>query len=215
VKTALQQAKLYGIIDLGYVHQDRLRETTAALCGGGIDILQLRAKGFSCADILPMARLIQPLVADAGIPFVINDFAELAAEIGADAVHIGQDDGSLDQVRKIIGPSMLIGRSTHSPAQAQAALAEGFDYIGFGPLFPTPTNVGRPGIGLNDVSSVNQSVGKKIPVFCIGGINLDNLTEIIRAGSNRAVIVSALLKAADIAGAVRQAKVLLDEALRS
>ena len=191
-----------------------MRETTAALCRGGVEILQLRAKGFSSAEILPMARLIQPLAADAGIPFVINDFALLAAEIGADAVHIGQDDGSLAEARKIVGPSMLVGRSTHSPAQAQAALAEGFDYIGFGPLFPTPTKRGRPGIGLDNVPLVNQSVGEKIPVFCIGGINLDNLTEVIRAGAERVVIVSALLTAADIAATVRQAKIFLDEARR-
>lgn len=214
MKSALQQAKLYGIIDLGYVRQDCLIETTAALCRGGVDILQLRAKGFSSAEILPMARLIQPLAADAGIPFVINDFARLAAEIGADAVHIGQDDGSLAEARKIVGPSMLVGRSTHSPAQAQAALAEGFDYIGFGPLFPTPTKLGRPGIGLDNVPLVNQLVGKIIPVFCIGGINLDNLTEVIRAGAERVVIVSALLTAADIAATVRRAKVLLDETRR-
>ena len=145
---------------------------------------------------------------------MINDFARLAAEIGADAVHIGQDDGTLAEARKIVGPSMLVGRSTHSPAQAQAALAEGFDYIGFGPLFPTPTKRGRPGIGLDNVPLVNQSVGEKIPVFCIGGINLDNLTEVIRAGAERVVIVSALLTAADIAATVRQAKIFLDEARR-
>ena len=97
-----------------------------------------------------------------------------------------------------------MGRSTHSPEQARAALAEGADYIGFGPLFPTPTKVGRPGIGIENVAQIQQEVGSQIPVFCIGGIKRENLPEVLGAGAQRIVIVSDLLLAPDIAGATRE-----------
>jgi thiamine-phosphate pyrophosphorylase len=105
---------------------------------------------------------------------------------------------------------MLIGRSTHSLEQAKAAAQEGFDYLGFGPLFPTPTKLGRPGIGLENVKFVQQQVGEKIPLFCIGGITPNNLTEVLRAGAKRVVIVSAILRAPDIATAIREVKAQLD-----
>lgn len=93
---------------------------------------------------------------------------------------------------------MIVGRSTHSPEQARAALAEGFDYIGFGPLFPTPTKKGRPGIGLESIAEVENDVGNEIPVFCIGGIKRDNLELVLASGARRVVIVSALLQAESI-----------------
>ena len=124
-----------------------------------------------------------------------------AAELDADGVHIGQDDGSLEDARAIVGPGKLIGRSTHSLDQARAALAEGFDYIGFGPLFPTPTKLGRPGIGLENIAAMERDVGSKIPAFCIGGIKRSNLPEVLAAGARRVVIVSDLLTAEDVSGA--------------
>ena len=100
---------------------------------------------------------------------------------------------------------MIVGRSTHAPEQAQAALQEGFDYIGFGPLFPTPTKQGRPGIGLEGIAGVGDSVGREIPVFCIGGIKRDNLVEVVGHGAKRVVIVSDLLTAPDVEEATREA----------
>ena len=97
----------------------------------------------------------------------------------------------------------MVGRSTHSVAQAQAALAEGADYIGFGPLFPTPTKKGRPGIGLENIDVVEETVGYAIPVFCIGGIKPSNLAAVKAAGAKRVVIVSHLLKTADVAAETR------------
>jgi thiamine-phosphate pyrophosphorylase len=103
----------------------------------------------------------------------------------------------------------LFGRSTHSLDQARAALEEGFDYIGFGPLFPTPTKLGRPGIGMDDIAAMEQEVGSKIPAFCIGGIKRDNLHAVLAAGARRVVIVSDLLTADDIEGATASVKALL------
>ena len=127
-------------------------------------------------------------------------------EVGADGVHLGQDDGKLCEARAALPAGSLVGRSTHSPAQAQAALEEGASYIGFGPLFPTPTKEGRPGIGLGDVKEVEAAVGSALPVFCIGGIKVGNLGEVLGAGAKRVVIVSALLQAGNIRDSCREVR---------
>ncbi|HVJ44921.1 MAG TPA: thiamine phosphate synthase, partial [Luteolibacter sp.] len=142
---SLSSARLYCILDLGYVAEESAEKITAELILGGADLLQLRAKGHDRETISRIAAKLLPICRAAGVPFILNDHPDLAAELGTDGVHIGQDDGSLADARQIVGPEMIIGRSTHSLDQARAALAEGFDYIGFGPLFPTPTKLGRPG----------------------------------------------------------------------
>ncbi len=189
---------LYCILDLGYVHEAEAERVAAELLAGGADLLQLRAKGHALSLIESVARRVLPLCRAAGVPFILNDHPALAAALGADGVHLGQDDGSLTDARTLTGKNMLIGRSTHSLAQARAALAEGFDYIGFGPLFPTPTKAGRPAIGLADIAAMERDVGAHIPAFCIGGIHPGNLAQVLAAGARRIVMVSALLQAADI-----------------
>lgn len=194
----MNDPRLYCILDLGYTPEARAEEVTASLLAGGADILQLRAKGHDLATIERVARKLLPLCRKAGIPFILNDFPELAAQLDTDGVHIGQDDGPLAAARAIVGPGKIIGRSTHSLDQARAALAEGFDYIGFGPLFPTPTKAGRPAIGLENIATMEQDVGSKIPAFCIGGITPDTLPQVISSGGRRVVVVSALLQAEDV-----------------
>jgi thiamine-phosphate pyrophosphorylase len=206
------QHALYAILDLGYVSTEHASRVTAQLLDGGAQLLQLRAKNHDAATIRRVAGEILPLCRAAGVPFILNDFPQLAAELGADGVHIGQDDGPLAQAREIMGPGKLIGRSTHSLDQARAALAEGFDYIGFGPLFPTPTKLGRPGIGLQDIATMERDVGSRIPAFCIGGIKRANLHQVLAAGARRVVIVSDLLTAPDVAAATREARGLLKAA---
>ncbi|MCW1922089.1 thiamine phosphate synthase [Luteolibacter arcticus] len=198
--------QFYAILDLGYVAAAAAEAVSRALLAGGADLLQLRAKGHPSVEIERLARRLLPLCRDAAVPFIVNDHPEIAMAVGADGIHIGQDDGSLAAVREIVGPGMLVGRSTHSPDQARAALAEGFDYIGFGPLFPTPTKLGRPGIGLNNIAAVQAEVGSRIPVFCIGGIKRENLPEVLAAGARNVVIVSDLLTAEDVAEAARGVK---------
>lgn len=194
----MNDPRLYCILDLGYTPEARAEEVTASLLAGGADILQLRAKGHDLATIERVARKLLPLCREAGVPFILNDFPELAAALDTDGVHIGQDDGPLTAARAIVGPGKIIGRSTHSLDQARTALAEGFDYIGFGPLFPTPTKAGRPAIGLQDIAVMEQDVGSKIPAFCIGGITPDTLQQVISSGGRRVVVVSALLQAEDV-----------------
>lgn len=196
--------RLYCILDLGYTAEADAVAVTASLLAGGADFLQLRAKGHDIATIRRVAESLIPLCRAAGVPFILNDHPALAAELGADGVHIGQDDGSLAEAREIMGVGKIIGRSTHSLEQARAALVEGFDYIGFGPLFPTPTKIGRLGIGLDDVAVMERDVGSSIPAFCIGGIKRSNLQQVLAAGARQIVIVSDLLTAADVQGATRE-----------
>jgi len=193
----MNDPRLYAILDLGYVAEERAEEVTAALLRGGADLLQLRAKGCDVETIERVARRLLPLCREAGVPFILNDFPEWAAKLEVDGLHIGQDDGSLEEARAVVGEKMIIGRSTHSLEQARGALAEGFDYIGFGPLFPTPTKQGRPGIGMQDIAAMEKEVGCSIPAFCIGGIKRSNLSQVLDAGARRCVIVSDLLTADD------------------
>ena len=199
-------ARLYGIVDFGYVAEVDVEKVTADLLSGGADFLQLRAKGIPLDKVADTARKIIPLCKAAGVPFILNDYPEMAAELGADGVHIGQDDGSIYDVRSSITQGMIVGCSTHSLAQARQALAEGADYIGFGPLFPTPTKAGRPAIGLDEIAEMEREVGSKIPAFCIGGIKPDNLGEVLAAGARRCVVVSHLLNAPDIYAATSAVK---------
>jgi thiamine-phosphate pyrophosphorylase len=205
-RSKLAHACLYGIVDFGYVAPSDVIQVTQQLLTGGADIIQLRAKDTEMNQIIEAAKQILPLCKSAGIPFILNDFPELAVELGADGVHIGQDDGSIYDVRSSIGEDMLIGRSTHSLEQAHQAMADGADYIGFGPLFPTPTKAGRPAIGLEEVSTMEAEVGRFVPAFCIGGIKMENLTKVLNAGAKRCVIVSQLLTAADVIKATAEAK---------
>lgn len=193
---------LYGIVDGGYVADEAMPAMARALIRGGAGILQLRAKGRAPADITRLARQLLPICRDAGIPFIINDHPHIAAEIDADGVHIGQDDGSLEATRTIVGPESIIGRSTHSLEQAIAADAEGFDYLGFGPLFPTGTKPGRPAIGLDHIATALGQVRR--PLYCIGGINQTTLPSVLAAGARRIVVVSALLQAEDPENATRK-----------
>ena len=200
----MKDARVYGILDLGYVAVEEAVGKTSALLAGGVDLVQLRAKGIDVEIVSQQARALIPLCRQAKIPFILNDDVQLAAALGADGVHIGQDDGSLQAARTHMGEGKIIGRSTHSLQQARAALEEGFDYIGFGPLFPTPTKQGRPGIGTADIERMEREVGSKIPAFCIGGIKRDNLDEVLAAGARRVVIVSDLLSALDTEAATAE-----------
>jgi thiamine-phosphate pyrophosphorylase len=192
---AWSQAVLYGILDTGYLAPEDFVAAAGELVAGGAGVLQIRAKRETLRDIESMARAVLPVARAAGVPLVLNDFAEVAAAVGCDGVHVGQDDASVAAVRATLGPGKIVGKSTHSVAQAVAALAEGADYIGFGPLFATPTKPGRPAIGLADIAEVHRRVN--LPIFCIGGIKLARLDEVTSAGARRVVIVSEMLGAPD------------------
>lgn len=196
----LETCLLYGIVDMGYTEPEQITTRTHALIDGGVRIIQLRAKGKEQALVKKWAIEMQHICHERNAIFVLNDYPQMAAEIKADAVHVGQDGGSLADVRKIVGPGVLVGRSTHSLEQVKQAKREGADYIGFGPLFPTGTKPGRQAIGLQDIAEA-QKEADGMPVFCIGGINGTTLPLVLQAGARRVVIVSWLLQQKDIAAA--------------
>ena len=204
----LSRSRLYAILDLGYVERARVNEVAETLVAGGVDLLQLRAKGYPPAEIEKLGKQLRAVTVSRRVPLVINDHPEVARNVGAEAVHLGQDDISIAEARKIVGSNCAVGKSTHSLDQAIRAFYEGADYIGFGPLFATPTKPDYPAIGLSEIGKVHEAV--RIPIFCIGGIKLDNLPKVIEAGARRVVIVSGLLHASDIASHARAAKQLLD-----
>jgi thiamine-phosphate pyrophosphorylase len=203
----LSRSRLYGILDLGYVEMSETRRVAEALVAGGIDLLQLRAKNLSPAEIEKLAVGLHSITAKHGVPLIINDHPQIARNLPAEGVHLGQDDLSIADARRIVGPECAIGKSTHSLDQAIRAFYEGADYIGFGPIFATPTKPDYPPIGLDDIARVQESV--RIPIFCIGGIKLDNLAKVIEAGALRVVIVSDLLQAPDPAEYARSTKQML------
>jgi len=194
---ALAAARLYGIVDLDYIAPADASTIAAQLLEGGVGILQLRAKSCPLPTIRKVAQALQPLASMAGIPLIINDHLDLALDLRIPGLHLGQADGDLVTARRAFAaagvPDPIIGRSTHSPAQAAAGQAEGADYIGFGPLFPTPTKPGRPAIGLADIAPVHRALPPSFPIFCIGGINTATLPNVLAHGARRVVIVSALL----------------------
>lgn len=203
----LSRCRLYGIVDLGYVRPADVPDMTRALAEGGVDILQLRAKGASPSEVESLARAMLPATRDLGVPLVINDHPAVAASVGSDGVHVGQDDDSVAKARAVVGPDIFVGKSTHSLDQAVAAQAEGADYIGFGPLYATGTKPDYVPIGLQDITEVHQRV--QLPIFCIGGVNAARAPEILAAGARRVVVVSAFLLAADVRAEVRRLKAML------
>ena len=175
-----------------------------ALVSGGIDLLQLRAKNFPANEIERLASQLHAITAQHGVPLIINDHPEIARNVGAEGVHLGQDDMPIAEARKIVGAECAVGKSTHSLDQAIREFYEGADYIGFGPLFATPTKPDYAPTGLSEIGKVYEAI--RIPIFCIGGIKLDNLPKVLEAGARRVVIVSGLLQASDPAEYARRAK---------
>jgi thiamine-phosphate pyrophosphorylase len=203
----LTSARLYAILDLGYVAPGDAAHVTGELIRGGADLIQLRGKKQSLDELARLAAELHRLTSAAGVPLVINDHPEIARDVEAEGLHLGQDDLALTTAREVVRRDCWIGKSTHSLAQAVAAVAEGADYIGFGPLFATPTKPDYRPIGTNEIRRAHEQIS--VPIFCIGGIKLQNLPAILAAGAERVVIVSGLLQSPDVAAATRAAKELL------
>jgi thiamine-phosphate pyrophosphorylase len=192
----LARARLYAIVDTGYVAPDQVPYVTEQLVLGGVDLIQLRAKKLPLAAITELGKKVRAIIPADGPLFILNDHPELVPEIGADGIHVGQDDLSVDAARAQAGAEALVGKSTHSLNQAIAAEKEGADYIGVGPIYATPTKPDYVPVGPALIGQVRAAV--RVPQFCIGGINEQTLPEVIAAGARRVVIVSALLQSRDI-----------------
>jgi thiamine-phosphate pyrophosphorylase len=203
----LSDCYLYGILDLGYIEISQCLDVAKAMIAGGVDLIQLRGKQSTIDQLTELAAALHEITAAASVPLVVNDHSEIALRVPVEGVHVGQDDESISSVRQKVGRPMWVGKSTHGLDQAVAAQAEGADYIGFGPIYPTPTKPEYVPIGLNQVHNVYREV--MLPIFCIGGIKLDNLPGVLAAGAKRVVIVSGLLQANNITEYAHVCKSLL------
>ena len=198
----LDQCKLYGILDTGYCAPERMGAMLEQMIAGGVEIVQLRAKGMDPDRIGELARELHPLSRAAGVPFMINDHPDLVGETGVEGAHVGVEDMTEAEARALAGARCWIGKSSHSVAQAVAGMTQGADYLGFGPLFATATKPDYVPIGTAEIAQVHGQVS--LPIFCIGGIKLENLAAVRAAGARRVVIVSGILQADDGEGYSRQ-----------
>ncbi|MDQ2623258.1 MAG: thiamine phosphate synthase [Actinomycetota bacterium] len=199
----LRTARLYFVCDARPGGEDPEPLLRAAL-DGGVDIVQLREKDGDSRIIERSAQTFRRICDTYGVPFVINDDPELAVSCRADGVHIGQDDMSVEEARHIVGHDRLIGLSTHS--KEQIAAASGVDHISVGPVWETPTKQGRPAVGLELVE--HAAATASLPFFAIGGIDPDNVEEVLKAGARRICVVRAIRNSPDpaaTAASLRQA----------
>jgi len=204
---ALGECRLYGIVDLSYIEESEAARVVEQMIEGGVDLIQLRGKEKPLDELIDYAARLHELTARSSTPLIVNDHAEVASQIPVEGVHVGQDDDPIEVARRKAGREIVVGKSTHSVEQALTAQREGADYLGFGPIFATPTKPDYPPIGLSDIGRVHADVN--LPIFCIGGINIDNLQSVIDAGAKRVVMVSALLKAHSIVDYARCATDML------
>jgi thiamine-phosphate pyrophosphorylase len=200
---------LYGIVDLGYVLDRNVGLVTSQLVAGGIDVVQVRAKGRSKPEITDLVLAMLPITKAAGVPLIVNDHPDLLQDVAADGCHVGQEDFGVAEARALAGRPCIVGKSTHSLEQAASAQQEGADYIGFGPLFPTATKPSAVAVGLDQLAALRRTIN--LPVFCIGGVKLENLREVVHAGARRVCMVSDLVCASDVQAHTAAVKVLLRE----
>ena len=204
---------LYVIIDRLAIGQRDLESVAAGAIRGGADVIQLRDKRASTSQLIQEAEKLKALTQAFQIPLIVNDRVDVAKAVGADGVHLGQDDLPVTVARDILGPDRLIGKSTHSLEQALAAEAEGAHYIGLGPVFATPTKPDYETIGTKLIADVIARV--RIPLVCIGGIERSTITPVLEAGAACVAVVRAVCAAEDPEAAARELKRLIRQSVRA
>ncbi len=160
---------------------------------GGVELVQLRIKDADDALILEEAARFKQVCDHHGVPLIINDRADLAVAAGAAGVHVGQDDQSVAEARAIVGDAAIVGLSTHTPAQVDAAQELPLDYFAVGPVYETPTKAGRPAVGTDLVSYARAHA--RLPFYAIGGINPATVGAVLAAGGRRVAVVRAITDA--------------------
>ena len=184
-----------------------LPDLLRAAVAGGTDIVQLREKRLADDELAAVAHAARALCERIGALFIVNDRPAVAAEVGADGVHVGQEDMPVAAVRALVGPDMLIGLSTHAEAEIDAVDPGVVDYIGVGPVHETPTKEGRPAVGVELVRYAAERA--RVPFFAIGGLNAGNIGEVTAAGAERAVVLRAIADAPDPEAAARELRAAL------
>ena len=209
----LTDCKLYAFVDTAYLHGRAPEVVAQQLCDGGADLIQLRAKTSSPAEIRRLAETIFPITRRANVGLVINDHLDIAREVGAEICHLGQEDffdAGYSDVSQLRTPdsALRIGLSTHASAQAERAITAGADYIAIGPIYATGTKPTAKPVTLEYVRWAAANVS--VPWFAIGGINLQTIDAVLEAGAKRICVVSAILNAPDAAKACAEFRKRLD-----
>ncbi len=204
-KIHLNNASFYGILDTGYVSETDWVSKCEQLIQGGAGIIQLRAKKESLGKKIELLERILPLFNENTPPLIINDDIEIALKFPNLGLHIGQDDIPVKEARKQLGNERILGLSTHSIEQAKGAIEQStlLDYFAVGPVFATNTKPDYIPVGLGLVKLVTE-LKPPLPFYCIGGINLSNVNQVIDSGGKRVVAVSNVLCANNTAEAVKQ-----------
>jgi thiamine-phosphate pyrophosphorylase len=205
-RARLQAARLYLVLDSAPAG-GTLPDVIRAAAAGGVGIVQLRDKRLPDDELAAVAHAARALCEQLGVLLIVNDRPHVAAEVGADGVHIGQDDMTPAEAREVVGEDPLVGLSTHAPAEIDAADPALVDYIGVGPVHATPTKPGRPPVGVELVRYAARHA--PVPFFAIGGIDASNVAEVAGAGAERICVLRAIADAADPEQAARQLSELL------
>ncbi|MGK4217378.1 thiamine phosphate synthase [Kocuria marina] len=201
-RAALENARLYVCVTARRERGD-LREFLHAAYEGGVDIIQLRDKSLEAAAEIEAIQVLAEVAREHGKLFAVNDRADVALLTGADVFHVGQGDLTTAQARRVLGDDVVIGRSCHSPAQVDAAVADtGLDYYCTGPVWETPTKPGRAAVGLKLPRYAAGHAGDK-PFFAIGGVDAARLPSVLDTGASRIVVVRAVTDAEDVTAAAR------------
>ena len=213
MKMEPRQLRLYAVTDRAWARDTEglLRQVAEAI-DGGAGIVQLREKHLGQADFLAEAERFVALCREKGAVSIINDDVEIAAQVGADGVHVGQEDLEAGRARQVLGPDKLIGVSAHSVAEALAAQAAGADYLGIGAAFATGTKADATPITRETIRAITAAAD--IPVVAIGGISRDNILELKDCGLDGVAVVSALFAQADVKGAAEELLRLSEEIAR-
>jgi thiamine-phosphate pyrophosphorylase len=188
-----------------------LVDFVAACVSGGVDVVQLREKELEAKPLLARAGLLRSLCDELAVPFILNDRPDLALEVGADGVHVGQDDAPAELARRLLGPTAVVGLSTHRAADLEDALHQPVDYISAGPVEATPTKPGRPGTGLEYLSLATER--SPVPVFVTGGVTPERIGDLASAGARHFVVVRYLTQSNDPAAAARRLRQAIDDAV--
>jgi thiamine-phosphate pyrophosphorylase len=191
--------------------RDDVEAFVAACIAGGVDLVQLREKHLDARPLIQRGRLVRRVCQDHGVPFILNDRPDLALEVEADGVHVGQDDAPAALARRLLGPDAIVGLSTHAPAELDAAAGEPVDYVSAGPIEATPTKPGRPGTGVEYVRYARDSAIR--PFYVTGGVTPDTVPAIAAAGARRFVVVRFLTEAADPKASARALRDAIDRAV--
>jgi thiamine-phosphate pyrophosphorylase len=198
----LQKIKLYSITS------DRtdlsLEDQVEQACQGGADAVQFRDKSASAKKIIDIAQRLRDICKKFKVLFILNDRPDLANFVGADGVHLGQDDAPVELARQIMGPGKIVGCSVHSLGQAAAAQEAGADYIAVGPIYSTPNKTGEKPSGVDIIRMIKKRV--RVPVIAIGGIGPDNISEVLSAGADGIACIGSVCGAKDVRAGAKSMK---------